>query len=269
MSAAASRPPGSRTDGRGTSGRRAPPRTAGRRVLGASPPLLEDDVALAPELAEHRVQQAVALHLEPQLETVGGKLHVVVREVVLGRGVRARPSRPAVTISSNSFLTMSFFCSAVDRLDLLASARPALSGVWNGSSSLSSSEWSSVPQLLSLVQERLLLRPVERADGGRPLEHHVLEEVRDPAPPLGVDRAADVELVDGGERRRDVVRSRTKMRRPLSRVIGLTSSGSLASRRRAARRRSRRQQRQSQEQRAGHHAHDPRPGPHDPAPPSR
>ncbi len=62
---------------------------AGRRRLGAQPALLVHHVALAVELTEHRVGQAIRLHPEPQLQLVGRHGDEVDREVARRTGVHA------------------------------------------------------------------------------------------------------------------------------------------------------------------------------------
>ena len=145
-------------------------------------------VALRVELAEDRVQQPVRLHPEPQLELVGGDVDEVDREVVARAGVHAGRALPGVD-AAEVLLDQQLALPCEQRVELgeqlLVAGRP-FSGVLRIVDRAQPVPFDQQRLLdADLLLERVelgddlqVLLDVGRADRVRPLEHHVLEEMR-------------------------------------------------------------------------------------------
>ena len=173
---------------------------AGRRGLDGQAPLLPDHVALGVELAHHGVRQAVRLHPEPQLQLVGGQGDEVEGLVLAGSGVEARGALLGVDLVQlvlDDDVLLGRDELLVLLLELLQSRR-GVGGVEDGAGDLTASQLDAQlgvlllhlgPHLVLLLDDGLVAGPVGGADRPGALEHHVLEDVREPGDALGlVDR---------------------------------------------------------------------------------
>jgi hypothetical protein len=167
---------------------------AQRGGLRPHPPLLEDHVALAVELAEDRVDEPVGLQPGPQLEPVGGEADEVRGEVLGGEGVQLLAAvsgvdlvhlvlHDHVALLGHQVVELRFQLAVARGLVLrlqqvvdLAPPQALAHDLQLGAHQL--------PDLLLLLDDLQVGRDVLGADGVRALEHHVLEQVADPGDAL-------------------------------------------------------------------------------------
>jgi hypothetical protein len=174
-----------------------------------------DHVALAVELAEDRVRQAVGLEPGPQLEAVLRQAHevagqVLVRERVERLAAVARVDLVQLLLHDRRALLLDERVEAPLQLPValgpvlgpqqvvdLAAPEPRAHHVHLGAHLLA--------QLFLLGDQAQVGGDVLRADDARALEHHVLEEVREPGDAGALVRRADVRHPAGGDRGRVVM----------------------------------------------------------------
>ena len=163
---------------------------SGGRGFGAEPPLLVHHIALGVELAEHRPQQALRLHPEPQLEPVLRHRDEVHGLVVRGEGVHAGGAGlgiDAVELVLHHERPL-FLGQGVE---LVPERRQLLGQVFVPEGVPDEPQPALLPalpvdgsdpflDLLLFPDDRLVPFRVGGPDAGRALEHHVLEEVAHP-----------------------------------------------------------------------------------------
>ena len=162
---------------------------AQRRGLGAHPALLVHHVALGVELAEHRPQNPLRLHPHPQLEFVRRHGDVIGGHVRAGEGVHPRAAGGRVNavelilhqdfaMLDDQFVELFFQLLPARRLgfdlgqvlDFPAPPHRAHLRLLGA---------HQVADAFLLGHDLEILFVILRADGGRALEHHVLEQMRD------------------------------------------------------------------------------------------
>ena len=145
--------------------------------------------ALGVELPEHRVRQPVALHPEPQLQLVGGHVDEVNGEVVARAGVHARAAlgrvdAAEILLDEQVALPGEQRLELVEQLLMARAAHGRVGGVIDLAElipaiQLDLGSLDLRPQRVELLDDLQILLDVPRPDRLRPLEHHVLEEMRD------------------------------------------------------------------------------------------
>ncbi len=168
--------------------------------FGPHPALFAHHVALGVELPEDRVEEALGLHPEPQLELVGGHRDEVDREVVAGAGIHARGAGFGVDLVE-LVLDDEFLLLRLEDLHLLAQLGQDLGlvlGQVDAALDLTGALHLAHDLVLGLHLETELIElshdlclsfVVRCADGRAALEHHVFEEMGDAGgPDLLVDR---------------------------------------------------------------------------------
>ena len=162
----------------------------GRIGFDAHSTLLPDDVALGVELAKDRVEKAVRLHPEPQLELVGRHVGKVEREVVRGARVQTRAPLGGIdllVLVLDDQLAVSFL-QRLHFADKLGEPIRSVLRLVDAAADLAAQLRLAQRFVLGLhllsdaVEPRhdlgLPLR-IAGADGRRSLEQHVFEQVRD------------------------------------------------------------------------------------------
>ena len=134
------------------------------------------------------MQNALGLHPHPQLKLVGGHIDEIGRHILGGEGVHARAARPAVNpveLILDQYVAL-LSDEPVEVLLQLAIPRGLvlrLKQVVNGAvailhAHLAFFQAHFIAHAFLRGDDFQVLLIVLSADGGRPLEHHVLEEVR-------------------------------------------------------------------------------------------
>ncbi len=157
-------------------------------AVDAEPSLLVDHVALAVELAEDRVAQAVGFHPEPELQLVGRDIDEIDGEILAGARVHSRRALPLVdaveVVLDNQIALLGQECvEIVDQRLMLGAAVFRLAPVVDAAATLLFEQVLFVGPDPGLERVEFCDDPPIRlripgADRLRPLEHHVLEEVR-------------------------------------------------------------------------------------------
>ena len=172
--------------------------TPGGRVIGALTPLFQHDVLFLVELAEHTVGHAVGLEGGPQRQAIGGEAQVIASQVLAGGRVETHAAVPLVEGGELGGdyellrLRLDFGEPLAQRVHARLVGRRAFGLLGH----------DGLRKAVHLLQNRLLLLGVRDSDRARPLEGHVLVEVRDARDAVMLVDAADlVGQIDGDDRR--------------------------------------------------------------------
>ena len=186
-------------------------RLAQRRGFRAQPALFHHHVTLGVELPEDRPQQPLAFHPHPQLQLVRRHGDEVASHVLAGEGVHGGGPGGgvnAVELVLHHQLTL----LGDELLELLVQLPPARRHVFRLEQIVRLAPADSDAQLVFLRphlvahlllggDDLLVALVVLRAEGGRALEHHVLEKVGDAGDAGALVGAADVRDPAAGDAR--------------------------------------------------------------------